>query len=45
MEMPADMRSPWPEVLEEPANESTDTLAALRDWERVKRLEREQRGD
>lgn len=45
METPADMRPAWPEVLEAPANESTDTLAALRDWERLKRLEREQRGD
>jgi hypothetical protein len=39
------MRSPWPEVLEEPATEAIDTQAALRDWERLKRLEREQRGD
>lgn len=41
----SDAPSPWPEPPELPSPESGDPLAALRDWERLRRLEREQRGE
>jgi hypothetical protein len=35
----------WPELLPAPAGESTGALVELREWERLRRLEREQRGE
>jgi len=36
---------PWPELPEPPPAESAEALAALRQWERLSRLDREQRGE
>jgi hypothetical protein len=36
---------PWPEPPELSSPEPGDPLAVLRDWERLRRLEREQRGE
>ncbi|PTL84228.1 hypothetical protein [Vitiosangium sp. GDMCC 1.1324] len=36
---------PWPEPPELPSIEPGDPLTVLRDWERMRRLEREQRGE
>jgi hypothetical protein len=42
---PSDAPHPWPEPPELPSTESSDPLAVLRDFERLRRLEREQRGE
>jgi hypothetical protein len=42
---PSETSHPWPEPPELPSTEPTDPLAVLRDWERLRRLEREQRGE
>jgi hypothetical protein len=36
---------PWPELPEAPPSESAEAQAALRQWERLSRLDREQRGE
>lgn len=36
---------PWPELPEPPCSDSTEAQAALRHWERLSRLDREQRGE
>ena len=41
----AGFSSPWPELPPAPAPESTETVVELRQWERLRRLEREQRGE
>ena len=41
----SDASHPWPEPPELPSPETGDPLAVLRDWERLRRLEREQRGE
>jgi hypothetical protein len=41
----SDVSHAWPEPPELPSIEPTDPLAMLRDWERLRRLEREQRGE
>jgi hypothetical protein len=41
----SDAPHPWPEPPELPSIESSDPLAVLRDFERLRRLEREQRGE
>ncbi len=42
---PFEISHPWPEPPELPSTEPTEPLAVLRDWERLRRLEREQRGE
>lgn len=37
--------SPWPELPPAPRAERTDTVVELRQWERLRRLDREQRGE
>ncbi|QSQ23054.1 hypothetical protein JY651_49570 [Pyxidicoccus parkwayensis] len=37
--------SPWPELPPAPVPESTETVVELRQWERRRRLDREQRGE
>jgi hypothetical protein len=37
--------SPWPELPPVPVPESTETVVELRQWERRRRLDREQRGE
>lgn len=41
----SDAPRPWPEPPELPSTESSDPLAVLREFERLRRLEREQRGE
>ena len=41
----AEELSAWPELPEVPPVEPADTSEALREWERLARLEREQRGE
>ena len=41
----SDASHPWPEPPELPSPETGDPLSVLRDWERLRRLEREQRGE
>jgi hypothetical protein len=36
---------PWPELAEPPPTDSTEAEAALRQWERLSRLDREQQGE
>jgi hypothetical protein len=36
---------PWPELLEPPPSESAEAQSVLRQWERLSRLDREQRGE
>jgi len=36
---------PWPELPEPPPAESPEAVALLRQWERLSRLDREQRGE
>ncbi|AKJ07348.1 Hypothetical protein AA314_08974 [Archangium gephyra] len=40
-----DVSHPWPEAPELPSPDPGDPLVVLRDWERLRRLEREQRGE
>jgi len=42
---PSAEASVWPELLPAPAGEPTGALVELREWERLRRLEREQRGE